>query len=203
MSFEVSKDTANSVDIILGSPNNAPTVHVVDRSNDIPFSVIKNAMGLYRPSKGEVYIIAGAIHGHTEFEFILRHEVFGHAGLRTKFGKKLNSILISVEKDFPEVSKCAEFWRRRNQEDIGKFMSKREYFLQSIEEALADMAGDKIDLFAFENLKSDRKDEIRSCWLLPETSLYNAKANFRILSILRKARKSILYGKRRHNRKFR
>ena len=90
--------------------------------------------------QGQVYLVAANLRNRVEAEAVILHEALGHAGLNGVFGEDLSKELTAIHNNNANVASAAKTWRLNNL-DIRRGMSDKRYFLVSIEEALADMAG--------------------------------------------------------------
>lgn len=114
---------------------NAPRIVVVQSVAHVPFPVASlRARGVW--NKGVVYLIADNLESAAEAQFVLLHEVMGHAGLRGVFGDQLSGILSKIYDMNPSVRALAD----RQIANAAKHGLKYSKVLAT-EEALADLAG--------------------------------------------------------------
>jgi len=194
--FEPTEDISTEeyqqyVDNIVENWSNKPRIRVVDYAAQLPFEADKNAMGIYRD--GSVYLIAANIRSKEQMQFVLMHEVLGHAGLRGLFGSKLNGKLIALAANNKPLSKASAQWRSINRsQSVG--ITESEFFALSIEEVLADMAGLGVKMSGFDAFIAALQKALRAINLGAVANWLEGRTQAEVISMLSKAKQHIEQG---------
>lgn len=111
---------------------NAPKIRVVQSA---PAGIPANARGYFQG--GMVTLIADRLRDARDAQFVLLHEVVGHAGLRGVLGNRLEQLMDRIYRSNPEIRRMADARIEHAQRTAGLTYSRA----LATEEALADMAG--------------------------------------------------------------
>lgn len=139
---------------------NGPPVDVVDTAADLPEAIrdalqsqdaAGEARALLEPDSGHVYLIADKLPDLETAQFALFHEVYGHYGFRLLFGPTAYAQeMARLRLSNPALAAEAKVWLDANgdaeiaariEAGMSEAEARQEVRLLSVEEALADRAG--------------------------------------------------------------
>lgn len=94
-------------------------IMVVNDKSELPESVrrmmrgegVDEALGIVDEA-GTVYLVANNLRSEQEAVAVLYHETLGHVGLKEKFGKRLDSILLEAYRSNPEIKRLTDQWMK-------------------------------------------------------------------------------------------
>ena len=174
---------------------NAPPIETVQSIKDLKFYAPPDVRGAYL--QGKVWLVADNLMNFAEAQFVVFHEVLGHMGLRGLLGKHLEPVLRHIARRNPHVAQAAAEWRRTNQ-DIKEQFQKTEdqFYLDSIEEALADMAGQGRQIKGVESLLNKIETWLREQGLDKVADWIAYAHPDEVLQLLADARRHVQFGKK-------
>jgi hypothetical protein len=191
-SIGMEKDEVKSeVDRLKASWKNAPGTSIVQSADDLPFKAPADARGAYH--NGKVYLVADNIHSVQDAQFVLFHEVLGHAGLRGMFGDDMTKQMIDLELKNKSIRDAAAKWRDDNA-DIRGNRSDAQWRSDSIEETLADLAGQGKSINGIDKLLAAVQAGLRKIGLDKVADWMENATNAEALTMLSKARQHIEQG---------
>ena len=134
------QDVQNIVDRIVKGWKNLPKIHVVQSISDLP----GNLKNVYPDTKGfiiddEIFIIADNARSLAGVRATLFHEALGHFGLRARFGKQLNALLLDMYTKHTGLRKAVDKWLAENGETYSK-LPREERIAAAMEELFAEHA---------------------------------------------------------------
>ena len=129
----------SKVDLLLEKFDTKFNITVVNNTKDLPDNEFNklteieklSAKGLFNGANGEIYLFSDNLVSDADIEFTLFHELYGHFGLRSLFGKDFDSFL---EQQYKINSKL----RKETDKFITENNLTKDQKLLAIEEVLAD-----------------------------------------------------------------
>jgi diguanylate cyclase (GGDEF)-like protein len=176
---------------ITGSWQNAPKINAVQSVADLPFDAPADARGAFY--QGQVWLVADNNHSAADAQFVLFHEVLGHAGLRGLFGADIVDEMKAIELKNLNVSVRAMKWRKNNK-DIRGSRTDAQWHAISVEEALADMAGEGRRIAGLDRVMAAIQSGLRAIGLDAVADWLESKTDAEALRILADARRFIEHG---------
>lgn len=174
---------------------NAPKSNVVESPSELPFAAPSDARGAYY--KGEIYLVASNLRSQEDAQMVLFHEALGHAGLRGAFGESLTPSLRKLAIDNLSIAKAAAEWRKENSDIRGK-KTEDLWLTTSVEEVLADIAGQGKPLKGFDQFLAKVQSGLRAIGLNHVADWLSKHTNAEVLRLLTAARKHIIAGNKSH-----
>jgi|GEM_PF-2823162 len=188
---ELDTDVAN----IAKNWGNAPKINSVQSVEDLPFEAPDDARGAFH--NGQAWLVADNLQNTQEAQFVLFHEVLGHAGLRGAFGEDLALALRSIGMKNRKIAEAAAKWRKENA-DIKGNRSDDAFLTISIEEVLADMAGTGREINGLEKLLAKLQSVLRAIGLDKVANWLENATIAEALQMLALAREHIELGAKSH-----
>lgn len=175
--------------------NNAPSIQVVQSVEDLPFAAPSDARGVY--ARGKAWLVADNMQSPADAQFVLFHEVLGHAGLRGLFGDRLTGQLGVIALANQNIRTAAAKWRAANADLRGK-RSDQAWQAISIEEAMADLAGEGRKFQGMDRLLAVIQSALRAIGLADVASWLEQRTDAEALRMLANARRHIEQGNEAH-----
>lgn len=188
-------DLSNDIAKIVKNWGNAPKINSVQSVEDLPFEAPDDARGAFH--NGQAWLVADNLQNTQEAQFVLFHEVLGHAGLRGAFGEDLAPALRSIGMKNRKIAEAAAKWRKENA-DIKGNRSDDTFLTLSIEEVLADMAGTGREINGLEKLLAKLQSVLRAIGLDKVANWLENATNAEALQMLALAREHIELGAKSH-----
>ena len=143
-------DVKKAVDAISAKWANAPDISVVQSVSDLPTNIQEqitrdkaNPKGIFDSKTDTVYLIADNITGARDAAITVSHEALGHYGLRSVLGGDYAKTMNRIYDQNPTVQRAANA-------KIKQGLDKA----TAVEEALADMQGDRAVQSVWQQLKN-------------------------------------------------
>lgn len=174
---------------------NAPKTNVLESPSELPFAAPSDARGAYY--KGQIYLVASNLRSQEDAQMVLFHEALGHAGLRGAFGESLTPSLRKLAIDNLSIAKAAAEWRKENSDIRGK-KTEDLWLTTSVEEVLADIAGQGKPLKGFDQFLAKVQSGLRAIGLNHVADWLSKHTNAEVLRLLTAARKHIIAGNKSH-----
>lgn len=152
--------------------------------------------------RGEIGLISSNIGSKREAEFVLWHELL-HAGLMEtapRYGAEYQRLMNNLMLRNPSIAKAAGKWRNSfGKETIDRYIgngltreqAERRVRLLSIEEALADMAGDNVQLNGWSGFIAKLQALLRSMGFNELANWIEGKTDAEALQLIAKTRDAI------------
>jgi hypothetical protein len=170
---------------------NAPAIKIVQSVGDLPFAAPSLAKGAY--SGGKVWLVADELSSPAELQQVLFHEMLGHAGLRGALGDGIANAMLDIERKNLNVSVRAMKWREKNK-DIRGNRTDEQWNANSIEEALADMAGEGKQIKGIDKFLAAVQSALRAIGLDAVANWMEKSTNAEALRMLAAAKRYIENG---------
>jgi hypothetical protein len=193
------KEVQEEVSRIAASWKNAPKINVVESVYDLPFQAPRDIRGVY--AKGQVWIVAENNNSALDVQSVLFHEVRAHAGLRGLFGSRLYHELRAIAMKNADIRNLATTWRAKNgdlltqyKEKYGEQRGREIWQMTSIEEALADVAGEGKTITGFQRFMNALQKALRAIGFDALANWLENRTDAEVMALLAKARRYIEEG---------
>jgi N12 class adenine-specific DNA methylase/tRNA1(Val) A37 N6-methylase TrmN6 len=188
------------VDRLKAGWENAPRITVVESVSSLRTlladpNIKADARGIYLD--GRIWIVAENNGSPLDMQTTLFHEVHGHAGLSGLFGDDLRNQLIALSMKNENIRAAAAQWRAANQ-DIRDNLDDAAWLSLSIEEALADMAGEGRQLNGFAKFMNALQSALRAIGFTEFANWLGKRTDAEALAMLANARQFIERGDQAH-----